>query len=133
MHPQELKKGSWQCKTALCRYHAVGQQIVEEASVTRLRLLEDLIARNVKDLVLNSIAVLARKSIRVRVVPEGIEFHGEQTHGHDNEGKPASSPMRPHIIQPLVCKIRSEPETSQGSPWDAVLRQVLVVLGRSKP
>jgi hypothetical protein len=88
-HANVLDTGGWNnancdIKTDRVGYEAVVQQVVKEASVAGRQFLAALVAHKVHDPApIAVIAMLARDSIGVWVVPQRVQFHGQKSHGQN--------------------------------------------------
>ena len=93
-----LNNANCDIKTDRVGYKAVAQQVLKEASVAGRQLFAALVAHKVHDPApIAAIAVLARDSIGVCVVPQRVQFHGQKSHGQNNKRKTTN----PFVTRPV--------------------------------
>jgi hypothetical protein len=90
-HANVRDTGGWnnancKIKTDRVGYEAVAQQVVKEAGVAGRQLFAALVAHKVHNPApIAAIAMLARDSFGVWVVPHRVQFHGQKSHGQNNK------------------------------------------------
>ena len=93
-----LNNANCDIKTDRVGYEAVAQQVVKEASVAGRQFFAVLVARKVhRPAPIAAVAVLARDSGGVWVVQQRVQFHGQESHGQNNERKTTN----PFVTRPV--------------------------------